>query len=89
MNPWTTFYAPLLGRILLGGFFVWTGVQKALNFPDLVAFFTQLQYPVPLAVALVVMTLEVVGGIALVADVKTRLIAALLALYTALASDLS
>jgi len=88
MNQWTTLYAPLLGRILLGGFFVWTGVQKALNFPGVVEFFTQLQYPAPLVMALLVMAFEVVGGIALVADMKTRFVAALLALYVVLTSIL-
>ena len=81
MSQWTNIYAPLLGRILLGGFFLWSGIQKALNFPAFIDFFTRPGYPYPLYLALFVIILEVVFGIALIVDIKARLSAIVLAIY--------
>ncbi len=81
MNQWTNIYAPLLGRILLGGFFLWSGIQKALNFPAFIDFFTRPGYPYPLYFALGVLLVEIIFGIALVVDVKTRLSAIVLTIY--------
>lgn len=81
MNQWTNLYAPLLGRILLGGFFLWSGIQKTLNFPAFIDFFTRPGYPYPLFLALTVIVVEILFGIALIVDIKTRLSAIVLAIY--------
>lgn len=86
MNQWTTLYAPLLGRILLGGYFLGVGIQKALNFPAFVDFFGKSGYPSPLYFAAGVIAIEVILGIALVVDVKTRLAALILSVYVVLIS---
>ena len=81
MSRWTTLYATLIGRILLGGFFLWSGIQKALNFSEFVIFFANHGYANSPYIALCVVTVEVLAGIALVADVQTRIAALVLAMY--------
>ena len=81
MNRWITLYTTLIGRILLGGFFLWSGILKALNFSPFVDFFAHKGYANSLYIALLVLMIEVVAGIALIADVKTRASSLLLAIY--------
>ncbi len=88
MNQWTVIFAPLLGRILLGGFFLWSGIQKALNFPGFVDFFIRAGYPYPLFFAVGIIAIEVTCAIALVADVQSRAAATALAVYLVVASIL-
>lgn len=65
MNPWMDCYAPLIGRILMGGYFLWSAISLALTFSE------------PLS-ALVV-AIEALGGIALVVGYRTRSAALVLA----------
>ncbi len=81
-------YAPLVGRILVGGFFLWNGIQAVLGLDSTISVFIQNGLPQPTALALLAAGLEVLGGVALVVGFKTRLSAVLLAVYLILISTL-
>jgi putative oxidoreductase len=86
MNVWTDSYAPLIGRIFMGGFFLWNGIQAALNFPAAAAIFSLHGIEYGLYWAAASIAIEAVGGIALVLGVYTRWVAPGLALYLLLQS---
>lgn len=69
------FAAPLLTRLVLGYAFFQTGSGKWSNIGNTVDYFTSLGIPAPAANAYVVATLELVGGIALMLGLGTRLFA--------------
>ena len=73
------FLAPLATRVVVGWAFYLTGSGKWAHFDNTVTFFTELGIPFPEANAAVVATLELVGGIALIIGLFTRLFAAGLA----------
>ena len=73
------FLAPLVTRIVVGWAFYLTGSGKWAHFDNTVTFFTELGIPFPEANAALVATLELVGGIALMVGLFTRLFAAGLA----------
>ena len=73
------FLAPLATRIVVGWAFYLTGSGKWAHFDNTVTFFTELGIPYPVANAAFVATLELVGGIALIVGLFTRLFAAGLA----------
>ena len=73
------FLAPLVTRIVVGWAFYLTGSGKWAHFDNTVTFFTELGIPYPEANAAFVATLELVGGIALVLGLFTRIFAAGLA----------
>jgi putative oxidoreductase len=74
MHNYGDIFAPLIGRILMGGFFVWSGVEATLNFPTTIA-------SMATAVAIVAILIEVLCGIAIVVGFKTSQAALVLALY--------
>ncbi len=78
--------APLFGRICIGGYFVWQGVTQILNLSATIDFFTRLGTPQPVVCAVVVSTIELVAGLALVVGWETRIVAMFLIVYTALVS---
>ena len=69
------FLAPLVTRIVVGWAFYLTGSGKWAHFDNTVTFFTELGIPYPVANAAFVATLELVGGIALMVGLFTRLFA--------------
>jgi len=81
MNVWVDCYAPLIGRIFVGGFFLWNGIQAALNFPATMGIFAAHGVAGGLYWAVVVITIEALGGIALVMGLWTRPAALALAVY--------
>lgn len=81
MDRWTESYAPLFGRIFLGGFFVWDGVRALLHLPSLVDIFFTANVPEALSVAIFAASISVLGGILLVVDFKPRIMAGVLASY--------
>jgi putative oxidoreductase len=81
MNVWVDCYAPLIGRIFVGGFFLWNGIQAALNFPATMDIFAAHGVPGGLYWAVVVITIEALGGIALVMGLWMRPVALALAVY--------
>ncbi len=84
MNRLIKNYAPLFGRILLGGFFLWNGVQTLLHLPATAEMLTTAGLPSSVFLATLVGAIEVLGGIGLVVGFHTRLCAAVLAFYIAL-----
>ena len=86
MQDWIRAYAPLIGRILVGGFFLWNGIQQLLDLDTTVSVFTQAGLPQPNYLALGATALEIVSAIALVVGFKTRLSAVVLVLYLLLMS---
>src|SRR3989442_42718 len=77
--PALAFLAPRVTRIGVGWAFYLTGSGKWAHFDNTVTFFAELGIPHPVANAAFVATLELVGGIALVVGLFTRLFAAGLA----------
>lgn len=73
-----SFLAPLLTRLVFGQAFFLTGRGKWMNFENTVTFFTGLGIPFPEANAAFIATLEMVGGLLLIAGLGTRIVAALL-----------
>lgn len=88
---WT---GPLLVRLTLGLVFVTTGWGKLHSLEDVTRFFESLNIPAPGAQAVLVSTIEFVGGLLLIAGLGTRIASALLigvmavAIYTAKLPDL-
>jgi putative oxidoreductase len=80
--------APLVGRILVGGFFLWSGIEATLNFPTEVFKFGGLGEPISLAITSIFISIQVLGGSALVVGFKTRPVALLLAIYATLTAFL-
>ncbi len=70
-----SFLAPLATRLVLGLAFFQTGSGKWQHFDNTVAFFTDLGIPLPQANAAFVASLELFGGLALIAGLLTRLVA--------------
>lgn len=81
-----SFIAPLLGRILIGGFFVWNSLQEIIKFSAVTIIFIHLGLPDPAVWAVGAVLLEAVGGLALIVNVKSRYAALVLALYVAISS---
>lgn len=82
------YYALLVGRMLVGGFFLWSGILLALNFDETTAQFgtINLEGVDPVWAALGVVTLMVAGGVAIVVNWQMRYFAIALALYMILAT---
>lgn len=72
----------LLGRLLLASLFLPAGISKLMGFEGTVGYFSSLGLAVPALLAVAVITLEIVGGIALLVGFRTRISAVILALFT-------
>ena len=81
MNVWIDCYAPLIGRIFVGGFFLWNGLQAALNFSNAATLFAVHDISNGAYWAALVIAIEILGGIALVMGQWTRWAALCLAVY--------
>lgn len=81
MHNYADLFAPLVGRILVGGFFIWSGIEATLNFTNAVGSLIQSGVPMPITVAIVAISIEVFCGIAIVVGFKTSPAALVLALY--------
>ncbi len=81
MQNYGDIFAPLIGRILMGGFFIWSGIEASINFNGTVGSIINLGAPMPLILAIAAIAIEVLGGIALVVGFKTSPAALMLALY--------
>ena len=82
MDRFTEIFAPIIGRVLVGGFFLWVGIEKTLNFSATAQFISSHGVPAPALAAVLVVAVEVLGGIALVAGYRTALTALVLAVFT-------
>ncbi len=72
----------LVGRLLLALLFVPAGFSKIGGFAGTVGYITSAGLPAPTVAAVVAIIVEVVGGLALVIGLGTRLAALALALFT-------
>lgn len=70
--------APLAVRVLMGHAFLLAGLGKWRHFDGTVEYFASLGIPMPSANAAFIATLELVGGIALIFGLGTRVFSALL-----------
>ena len=76
----------LVGRLLLALLFVPAGFSKIGGFDGTVGYITSAGLPAPTIAAIVAIIVEVVGGLALVVGLGTRLAALALALFTVAAA---
>ncbi len=86
MNDTWTAYAPLAGRMCLGGYFLWSGIQEILNLSATGQLFAQVGFSNPLYVAAAATLVETICGIALLTGYKVRMASLALILYTFLAT---
>lgn len=86
MNRSSALYAPLVGRILVGGFFLWSGIAEVLNLPFAISMLTLAGIPQPALLATLAAAIMIGGGTALVIDFKTRIFALLLIAYLLVSS---
>ena len=76
----------LLGRWLLAALFLPAGIGKLTGFSGTVGYISSVGLPLPEVGAALALTVEIVGGIALIIGLGTRPAALILALFTLVAS---
>jgi putative oxidoreductase len=76
----------LVGRILLAALFLVAGVRKLMAVAASAGYFAKLGMPMPEVMAWVAVAIELGGGLLLVLGWKTRSVAWLLILFTAIAT---
>lgn len=74
----------VLGRVLLGMYFLIPGIMKIVGFDGMLAYMTQHSVPLTLPLLLTTIVLEVGGGLALIAGWRTKTAAFMLAGLTLL-----
>jgi len=80
-NPLT-----LVGRLLLALLFLPAGIGKITGFAGTVGYITSAGLPMPAVAAVIALTVEIVGGLALLSGFGTRIAALVLAVFTLVAS---
>lgn len=76
----------LLGRLLLAALFLPAGIGKITGFSGTVGYISSVGLPLPEVGAALALTVEIVGGVALIIGLGTRPAAFILALFTLVAS---
>ena len=76
----------LAGRLLLALLFLPAGIGKITGFAGTVGYISSVGLPMPQLAAVLALTVEILGGLALIAGFGTRLAALVLALFTLVAS---
>lgn len=74
------------GRLLLAALFLPAGIGKLTGFAGTVGYITSVGLPMPSVAAAIALTVEIIGGLALIAGFGTRISALVLALFTLVAS---
>lgn len=82
----TKSFAPLIGRILMAWLFIPAGWGKIGGFAGTVGYAASMGLPLPSVSVAIGLAIELLGGIAILIGWQTRIAAALLALFTLLAS---
>lgn len=78
-------YFPLIGRLLIGSFFVFQGVTKVTGgLSGFASYLESLGLPATTAFAVLVVAIEAGGGLAVLLGFKSRAVELLLALYLVL-----
>jgi putative oxidoreductase len=75
------YYAQLIGRILVGGYFLWSGILETINFNSAVDTFINAHAPQPILFAIMALAIQVAGGIMLIVGSKLRFASLALAIY--------
>ncbi len=81
MDNWADIFAPLVGRILMGGFFLWNGIEATLNFANTTATLAGFDSSSPVALALIAIAVEVGCGILLIVGLWSRVAALVLVVF--------
>ncbi len=76
----------LIGRILLAALFLPAGLSKLLGFEGTVGYIESVGLPLPAVGAAAALAVEILGSIALIVGFQTRIVAAVLAVFTVVAS---
>ncbi len=76
----------LIGRLLLASLFLPAGIGKITGFAGTVGYISSVGLPFPELAAVLALTVEIVGGVALVVGFGTRPAALALAVFTLVAS---
>lgn len=76
----------LVARILLAAIFISAGFSKLMGFDGVVAYIASKGLPMPMILAGLTVSLEIIGGLAIVIGYKTRIAGLLLGLFTILAA---
>lgn len=63
---WSDIFAPLIGRILMGGYFLLSGIIGVLNFPAAVESIGLTGVGLPVEVTMLALTIEILGGLSLI-----------------------
>lgn len=76
----------LTGRLLLAALFLPAGIGKLTGFAGTVGYISSAGLPMPELAAVLALTVEILGSLALIAGFGTRIAALVLALFTLVAS---
>lgn len=76
----------LLGRLLLASLFLPAGIGKITGFAATVGYISSVGLPFPELAAVAALTVEIIGGVALIVGFGTRPAALVLAVFTLVAS---
>jgi putative oxidoreductase len=76
----------LIGRLLIAALFLPAGLAKLSGFEGTVGYITSVGLPMPTAAAVAALAVEILGSVALILGFQTRVAAAVLALFTLVAS---
>jgi putative oxidoreductase len=76
----------LIGRILLAALFLPAGLSKLSGFEGTVGYIESVGLPLPAVGAAAALAVEILGSIALIVGFQTRIVAAVLAVFTVVAS---
>jgi putative oxidoreductase len=79
-------YLPVLGRILLAVLFVMSGISKLTDPAGTIGYIQSAGLPLPNVAYGIALTVELLGGILLIAGYRTRLVALVLAVFTVAAA---
>ena len=88
MAHWSDCYGPLVGRILVGGFFFWSGILDLLNLSTTTGLVAAAHVPAPGIVTLLAILIDIAAGLGLILGYKTRISALVLVVYFTLTTIL-
>lgn len=86
MIPKLQDFLSLVGRILLATLFLPSGISKLTSFANTVSYIKAAGMPMPEVAAVIALTVEILGGFALIPGIGTRFAAIVLAVFTLVAS---
>ncbi len=76
----------LIGRLMIAALFLPAGLAKLSGFEGTVGYITSVGLPMPMVAAAVALAVEILGSVALIVGFQTRIAAAVLAVFTIVAS---